>query len=154
MKMRAATSAIRPEAAAQPDGIGPWPSYRAFRRVARKKADPAKTTIVPRSKKALTALAVGLVSSKSERGTRGIPESVMAGPVPAIHVFSKLKWGEKMRRAQGVVMQALRPEENMSRSRRSRRGVDGRDKPGHDEGSVQGGPPKRVTARDRDKEAE
>jgi hypothetical protein len=50
MKMRAATSAIRPEAAAQPDGIGPWPSYRAFWRVARKKADPAKTTIVARQK--------------------------------------------------------------------------------------------------------
>jgi hypothetical protein len=51
MKMRAATSAIRPEAAAQPDGIGPWPSYRAFRRVACKKADPAKTTIVPAVKR-------------------------------------------------------------------------------------------------------
>jgi hypothetical protein len=37
------------------------------------------------------ALAVGRMSSKSEWGTRGGPEGVMAGLVPAIHVFNKLK---------------------------------------------------------------
>jgi hypothetical protein len=37
----------------------------------------------------------------------------------------------------------------MSHSSWSRWGVDGRDKPGHGEGSVQGGPPKRAANRYR-----
>jgi hypothetical protein len=40
---------------------------------------------------ALIAIDVDQVSSKSERRTRGSPEGVMAGLVPAIHVFNKLR---------------------------------------------------------------
>jgi hypothetical protein len=40
---------------------------------------------------AVIAIAVYKVNYKPERGTRGSPEGVMAGLVPAIHVFNKLK---------------------------------------------------------------
>jgi hypothetical protein len=95
---------------------------------------------------ALTALAVDRLSSKSERGTRGSREGVMAGLVPAIHVFNELNDARKSDAGKALFLRALRPEETTSHSSWSRRGVDGRDNPrikfgdGHDEGSVQRAP--------------
>jgi hypothetical protein len=85
------------------------------------------------------ALAVDRLSSKSERGTRGSREGVMAGLVPAIHVFNELNDPRKSDAGKALFLRALRPEETTSHSSWSRRGVDCRDNPrikfgdGHDD---------------------